>query len=157
MCLGFLSHHMLLNGESHCPDMVLFNLISITFKKTREMNIGDKAPEVLGVNEKGEEILLLLFQNLFPISSFGSFTPWGRAEVGRRLRASVRYFSYFSNFLPGCSREHTVACGRQSRLPLLLFIHPISQLFLPPFHQGDSENTWKPPECSIWGKQNLDP
>ena len=26
---------------------------------------------------KGEEILLFLFQNPFPISSFGSFTPWG--------------------------------------------------------------------------------
>ena len=61
---------------------------------------------------KGEEILLFLFQNLFQISSFGSFTPWGRVGVGRRLRASVRNFSYFSNFLPGRSRENTVACGR---------------------------------------------
>lgn len=33
---------------------------------------------------KGEEILLLLFQNLFPNSSFDSFTPWGRGQVGGR-------------------------------------------------------------------------
>lgn len=156
MCLGFLSHHMLLNGESHCPDVVLFNMI---LHELQSLILQLNLCRIMDgqFRWKGEEILLLLFQNLFPISSFGSFTPWGRAGVGRRLRASVRNFSYFSNFLPGRSPEHTVTCGRQSRLPLLLFIHPISQLFLPPFHQGDSENTWKPPGCSIWGKQNLDP
>ena len=139
---------MLLNGKSHCPDVVLFNMILHELQSlTLQLNLCRITDGQF--RWKGEEILLFLFQNLFPISSFGSVTLWGRAGVGRRLRASVRNFSYFSNFLPGCSRENTVACERQSGMPVLLFIHPISQLFLPPFHQRDSENTWKPPECSI--------
>lgn len=138
---------MLLNGKSHCPDVVLFNMILHKLQSlTLQLNLCRITDSQF--RWKGEEILLFFFQNAFPISSFGSFTPWGRAGVGKSLRSSVRNSSYFSNFLPGCSWEHTVACGCQSGMPVLS-IHPISQLPLPPFHQRDSKTTWKHPECSM--------
>lgn len=86
---------MLLNGKSHCPDVVLFNMILHELQSlTLQLNLCRITAAQF--RWKGEEILLFLFQNPFPISSFGSFTPWGRAGVGKRLRASVRNFSYFS-------------------------------------------------------------
>ena len=82
----------------------------------------------------GEEILLVLFQNLFPISSFDSFTPWGRGAVGGGaggyIRGSIRSFFYFSNFLPG----HSWLPQTETQRPGDVKTGQI-QLFLPSYHQ----------------------
>lgn len=63
---------------------------------------------------KGREILLFLFQNLFPISSFDSFTPWGRGgECIRRSIKNCPYFLSFSLVIDGSLR------GRHSSLEML--------------------------------------
>lgn len=67
---------MLLNWKSHCPDVVLFNMILHELQSlTLQLNLCRIRDGQF--RWKGEEILLFLFQNPFPISSFGSFTPWG--------------------------------------------------------------------------------
>ena len=58
---------MLLNGKSHCPDVVLFNMILHKLQSlTLQLNLCRITDGQF--RWKGEEILLFLFQNLFPIS-----------------------------------------------------------------------------------------
>lgn len=112
---------------------------------------------------KEEEISLLLFQNLFPISSFDSFTPWGRGGE-RGIRGSIRNSSYFSNFFPGhswLSQRETQHRG-DVKTECQFFCPSIPsvriELSLPSYHQkGLRKKTWMPPECTLWGEQNLDP
>lgn len=124
--IGLSEPHIFLNGRSHCPDVALFNMI---FHKLQGMTLKLNECKIMGgqFRWKGEEILLFLFQNLFPISSFDTFTPCGEGRGQRRLRESIRNFSYFSNFLPGRSRECSVVCRSQSGMPVLLSTHPISR------------------------------
>ena len=88
---------MLLNWRSPCPDVDLFNMI---FHKLQSMTLKLNLCKITDgqFRWKGEEILLSIFQNLFPIPSFDSFTPWGRALGETYFSASMRNFSYLGLF-----------------------------------------------------------
>lgn len=71
--------------------------------------------------------------------------------VGKRLRASVRNFSCFSNFLPGCSWEHTVACGWDASS-----VHPPHQSAVPPtFSSEGLQKHMETPRMQYVRKKNL--